>query len=382
MFVFVFILGIVTTCCRELIHERDEEMQELKLGFTKRAELKTKPIDEAKLGFGRIFTDYMLMMKRDENGWQEATIEPFANLELSPAATVLHYAQTIFEGLKAYRSKKGQILLFRPWDNIKRFANSAARMGMEPFDQEFLLESLYELIRVEKDWIPATPGTSLYIRPTYIGIDPYVGIATSKEYMLYVILSPVGAYYPSGLAPVDILVESHYVRAAKGGTGDHKAGANYAISLLASKIAAEKGYSQVLWLDGVENRFIEEVGSMNIFFKISGKLVTPALVGSILPGITRDSVITLAKDWGLEVEERRISIEEVFEASKKGTLEEVFGTGTAAVVSPVKRLVWDDKEILVGNGEMGELTHKLYDTITGIQYGDLPDPHGWVKVIE
>lgn len=253
---------------------------------------------------------------------------------------------------------------------------------MAPFDEKFVLESLYELIRVEKDWIPSSPGTSLYVRPTYIGIDPFVGVAAAKEYLLYIILSPSGAYYASGLAPVTIYVESQYVRAVKGGTGHHKTGGNYAASLLAGEKAHENGYAQVLWLDGKENTYVEEVGSMNIFFKINGEVITPPLAGSILPGITRDSIITLAKDMGLPVSERRISMQEIYEASQDGTLEECFGTGTAAVVSPVGRLVWEDKEIVVNGGGMGELTQKLYDTLTGIQCGRVEDKFGWVVEVK
>ena len=355
----------------------------MELKFIKRDILKEKPTNESNLGFGRIFTDYMLMMKRNEaNGWHSATIEPFANIELSPAALVLHYAQEVFEGLKSYHTEDGRILLFRPWENVKRLANSAGRMGMAPFDQEFLLKSIYELIKIEKDWIPTSPGSSLYIRPTYIGIDPYVGIKVAQEYMLYVILSPVGAYYPTGLAPMDIYVENKYVRAVVGGTGNHKAGANYAISLLAGEEAAKKGFSQVLWLDGVENKYTEEVGSMNIFFKINGEIITPELRGSVLPGITRSSIIELAKDMGLKVTERRISIDEIYEAGQSGSLEEVFGTGTAAVVSPVGRLVWGDKTLVVNNGEMGEVTQTLYETLTGIQTGKIEDKLGWIHEIK
>lgn len=355
----------------------------MELKFIKRDVLKEKPADESKLGFGKVFTDYMLMMKRNkEDGWYDATIEPFANLELSPAALVLHYAQEVFEGLKAYKTEDGRVLLFRPWDNVKRLANSSERMGMAPFDQDFLLNAIYALVETEKDWIPTAPGSSLYIRPTYIGVDPYVGIKVAEEYLLYVILSPVGAYYPNGLAPVDIYVESNYVRAVQGGTGHHKTGANYAISLLAGEEATQKGFSQVLWLDGVERKYIEEVGSMNIFFKIDGEIVTPALQGSILPGITRSSIITLAKDMGLSVTERRISIDEIYEAKVSGKLEEVFGTGTAAVVSPIGKLVWDDKTIVVGDGEMGSVTKQLYDTLTGIQTGKLEDKFGWIHEIK
>lgn len=350
----------------------------MKLEFVKREQLKEKPQDETKLGFGRIFTDYMLMMKRDkERDWYYAAIEPYGNLELSPAALVFHYAQEVFEGMKAYRTEDNRILLFRPWDNIKRLATSAARICMAPFDEKFVLESLYELIKVEKDWIPSSPGTALYIRPTYIGVDPLVGVRPADEYLLYVILSPVGAYYASGLAPVSIYVESKYVRAVKGGTGHFKTGGNYAASLLAGEQAHQKGFDQVLWLDGKENKYVEEVGSMNIFFKIKGEIITPPLAGSILPGITRDSIIQLAKKMGLPVNERKLSIQEIYEASLDGTLEEVFGTGTAAVVSPVGELIWQDKTIVVNDGKMGEVTQKLYDTLTGIQYGRIPDEMGW-----
>ncbi|MDR2588474.1 MAG: branched-chain amino acid aminotransferase [Spirochaetales bacterium] len=350
----------------------------MKLDFIRKEILKDKPQDESKLGFGRIFTDYMLMMKRGADmGWYYAAIEPFADISLSPAAMVLHYAQEVFEGLKAYRAKDGRILLFRPWDNVKRFAESAARMSMVSFDGDFLLNALYELVSVEKDWIPRSAGTSLYIRPTYIGIDPFVGVAAATEYLLYIILSPVGAYYPQGLAPVDIFVESKYVRSVKGGTGSYKAGANYAMSLLAAEEAHRNGFTQVLWLDAVENRYIEEVGSMNIFFKINGELITPALQGSILPGITRDSIIRLTRDMGMPVTERKISITEIEEAQKAGKLEEVFGSGTAAVVSPVGKLVWGEKTIVVGDGGMGKVTRLLYDTLTDIQYGRREDPYGW-----
>ncbi|MDR2105649.1 MAG: branched-chain amino acid aminotransferase [Deferribacteraceae bacterium] len=355
----------------------------MKLEFIQRQTLKDKPTDESKLGFGRIFTDYMLLMKRNaEKGWHYAAIEPYGELSLSPAALVLHYAQEVFEGLKAYRSPDGRTLLFRPWDNIKRLVLSAERMSMRPFDAEFLLEALYELIRIERDWIPKAQGTSLYIRPAYIGIDPYVGIASAEDYYLYIILSPVGAYYAKGLAPVDIYVQTEYVRSVKGGTGSHKTGANYAISLKASELAHKNGFSQVLWLDGRENRYIEEVGSMNIFFKIDGELITPPLGGTILAGITRDSIIAIAKDMGVKVSERQISIDELYDAYKRGSLEEAFGSGTACVVSPVGKFVWGDKEIIPGGSGMGELTKRFYDTLTGIQLGIIEDKFGWVKQID
>lgn len=354
----------------------------MKLEFVKRDVLKEKPKDETKLGFGTIFTDYMLMMKRNQDGWQSAKIEPYGDLTLSPAALVLHYAQEVFEGMKAYKTDDGRVLMFRPWDNIARLQSSAGRICMAPIDEEFVLNSIYELVKLEKDWIPSSPGTSLYIRPTYIGVDPFVGVKAAQEYMLYVILSPVGAYYASGLAPVSIYVESKYVRAVKGGTGHFKTGGNYAASLLAGEEAHKNGYAQVLWLDGKENKYVEEVGSMNIFFKIDGEVITPPLEGSILPGITRASVIELAKDMGYPVNERKLSIQEIEEAAQTGKLEEVWGTGTAAVVSPVKELFYQGRHIQVADGSMGELTKKLYDTLTGIQYGKVEDKFGWTIEIK
>ena len=279
--------------------------------------------------------------------------------------------------MKAYKTADGEVMMFRPWDNIHRMNVSAERLCMAPIPEEFFLNAIYELIKVEKDWIPTTPGTSLYIRPTYIGIDPFVGVRAASQYMLYVILSPVGAYYASGLAPVSIYVESQYVRAVKGGTGYTKCGGNYAASLKAGEEAHQRGYSQVLWLDGRENKYIEEVGAMNIMFKINGEILTPELNGSILAGITRDSIIKLARKMGYTVTERRISMQEVADAAKNGTLEEVWGTGTAAVVSPVGELIWNGESIKVGDGGMGKLTEELYNTLTGIQYGRLADDMGW-----
>ena len=354
----------------------------MKLEFVERKQLKAKPTDETKLGFGHIFTDYMLMLERDKSGWKSAKIQPYGPIELSPAATVLHYAQECFEGLKAYKTEDGRVLLFRPKDNVHRLTTSAQRLCMPEFDEQFLFDSLVELIRTEKDWIPTSPGTSLYIRPTYIGIDPYVGVRAAEQYLLYIILSPSGAYYSSGLAPVSIYVESKYVRAVKGGTGHNKTGGNYAASLLAGEEAHAKGYDQVLWLDGKENKYVEEVGSMNIFFKINGELITPPLEGSILPGITRDSVIKLAKHMGIPVSERRFAMQEVFDAAESGALDEAFGTGTAAVVSPVGELVWNGKKVAVNGGKMGETTELMYNTITGIQYGRIEDEFGWTYEVK
>ena len=354
----------------------------MKLEIAKTTHEKTKPKDETKLGFGKIFTDHMFTMQYDTGqGWHDAKIGPFENFSLSPACTVLHYCQTIFEGLKAYRTAGG-IQLFRPRDNFARMNISANRMCMPQIDEDFMLDCLLRLIDIERDWVPGAPGTSLYIRPTLIATDPYLGVKAGDQYLFYIILSPVGAYYASGLAPVDIYVEDEYVRSVVGGTGFAKAGGNYAASLLAGQIAHDKGFTQVLWLDGVERKYVEEVGSMNIFFKINGTLYTPPLTGSILPGITRDSVIRLSQEvFGVPVREERIAIADIFKENASGGLEEVFGTGTAAVVSPVGMMQWEDKRIEISGGHMGELTKKLYDKLTGIQYGAEKDEFGWIKTI-
>ena len=355
----------------------------MELKIVKAEKLKPKPQDENKLSFGRIFTDYMFTMNYEEGkGWFDAQIRPFENFSLSPACSVLHYSQTMFEGMKAYHTKDG-INLFRPWDNFARMNNTAKRMCMPQLDEDFVLECLDELLKIEKDWVPKAPGTSLYIRPTMIATDPYLGVKAASEYLFFIILSPVGAYYSSGLSPVDIYVEDEYVRAVVGGTGFAKTGGNYAASLLAAEIAHDKGFAQVLWLDGKEKKYVEEVGSMNIFFKIRGELITAPLLGSILPGITRDSVIKLARDkFGVNVREERLAIADIFEENASGGLEEVFGTGTAAVISPVGGMTWENRSIVVADGGMGELTSKLYDTLTGMQYGTVPDEFGWIKTLK
>ncbi len=355
----------------------------MNLTVNKTKEKKQKPQDETKLGFGRIFTDHMLTIPfSTEKGWHDAQIRPYENFSLSPACMVLHYGQTIFEGMKAYRTEQNSINLFRPWDNISRLNSSAKRLCIPSIDEDFALKALCELLKIEQDWIPSSKGTSLYIRPTIIATDPYLGVRPGNEYLFYIILSPVGAYYASGLKPIDIYVEDEYVRAVVGGTGAVKTGGNYAASLVASDLAAKKGYSQVLWLDGVERKYVEEVGSMNIFFKIRGELYTSPLTGSVLPGITRDSVIRLAREtFGINVREERLEISDIFKESKSGGLEEVFGTGTAAVVSPVGGLNWEDKYITVADGNMGKLTLQLYDKLTGIQYGREKDEFGWIMTL-
>ncbi|MCP4163529.1 MAG: branched-chain amino acid aminotransferase [Deltaproteobacteria bacterium] len=353
----------------------------MELKITEAESPKTLP-DESSLGFGTIFTDHMMLMDFDqEKGWHNARVEPYQKLIMDPAAMVLHYSQTIFEGLKAYRTENGKIQLFRPKDNIKRLNTSARKMCIPEMDEDFLFESLKKLINLEERWVPREPGTSLYIRPTVIAVDPYVGLRSSNTYLFYIILSPVGAYYAEGFNPVKIWVSKDYVRAIRGGVGDAKTGGNYAASLKATEDANKNGYTQVLWLDGVEQKYIEEVGAMNIFFIIDDEIITPMLSGSILPGITRDSVISLAKKWGLKISERRISIDEIVEAHENGKLKEVFGSGTAAVISPVGEIKYGDKEMVIEGGKVGELSQKFMDSITDIQYGRVDDDMNWVVEI-
>jgi len=349
----------------------------LDIKITKTTAPKAKPEKGAALGFGHIFTDHMFIMNYTEGkGWHDPRIEPYHNLELSPASMVFHYGQEMFEGLKAYKNGDNAYL-FRPEMNAKRANMSNQRLCIPEIPEDDFVQAITELVRVDKDWIPTEAGTSLYIRPFVIATDDFLGVAPSKTYLFIVILSPSGAYYASGLAPVGIWIEDEYVRAVKGGIGFAKTGGNYAASLAAQVKAHDGGYSQVLWLDGVERKYIEEVGAMNIFFKINGKIITPMLNGSILPGITRNSVIQLCKAWGYDVEERKISVDELVAAANDGTLEEVFGTGTAAVVSPVGKLRYMDDVFEIGGGNIGPVTQKLYDAITGIQWGKTEDPFGW-----
>ena len=339
---------------------------------------KAKPVPGQKLGFGKIFTDHMFIMNYTEGqGWHDPRIVPFQNLSLSPAAMVYHYGQEMFEGLKAYKGPDGNVYLFRPDMNAMRTNATNDRLVIPQLPVEDFVQAVSAVVDVDRDWIPSEPGTSLYVRPFIIATDEFLGVAPSKTYLFMVILSPSGAYYESGLAPVGIWIEDEYVRAVRGGMGFAKTGGNYAASLIAQQKAHDAGYSQVLWLDGVERKYIEEVGAMNIFFKIAGKVVTPALNGSILPGITRNSTIQLCKDWGYEVEERKVSAQELLDAQRNGTLEECFGTGTAAVISPVGKLRYQDDVMIINGGQIGELSQKLYDTITGIQTGILPDEKGW-----
>lgn len=345
--------------------------------------LKDKPTDESKLGFGHIFTDHMFIMNYDTGeGWHDARIVPYQDISLSPAAMCLHYGQEVFEGLKAYRTAEGKIQLFRPEENFKRLNSSNKRMVIPEINEEECLEALTKLIEIEKDWVPHTDGAALYIRPFIFATDPYVGVRPADHYLFMIILSPSGAYYSTGLNPVKIYVENNYVRAVRGGTGFAKTAANYAISLAGQDEAHKQDYEQVLWLDGVERKYIEEVGSMNIFFVIDGEVITPELTGSVLPGITRKSAIEVCRKKGYKVSERRITIQEVAQAYDNGKLDEVFGTGTAAVISPVGHLKWGDKVMEINDNKIGKISQMLYDTMTGIQWGKIPDEFSWIKEIK
>ena len=350
----------------------------LDIKVTRTTSPKAKP--EGPLGFGRIFTDHMFIMDYTKGkGWHDPRIVPYEDLKLSPAAMALHYGQAMFEGLKAYKGDDGKSYLFRPDMNGKRTNTTNKRLCIPELPVEDFVQAVKAVVKEDEDWIPTEPGTSLYVRPFIIATEAYLGVEVSETFMFIIILSPSGAYYEEGLAPVGIWIEDDYVRAVRGGMGFAKTGGNYAASLAAQVKAHDDGYSQVLWLDGVERKYIEEVGAMKIFFKIDGKIITPMLNGSILPGITRDSVIQLCKSWGYDVEERKISVEELINAQKSGKLEEVFGTGTAAVISPVGHLKWGDKVMEINNNKIGPISQRLYDTMTGMQYGKLPDEMGWIE---
>ncbi len=356
---------------------------DMEIKITKTTSPKAKPADESKLGFGKVFTDHMFVMDYSaDQGWHDARIVPFDYLPIHPAASVLHYGTEIFEGLKAYRTVNGDIALFRPIENIRRMNNSAERLCLPQIDEDFALKIFDTLVELEKDWVPHSEGTSLYIRPFLIGTDPKLGVHTVHQCTFCVICSPSGSYYAEGLAPVKIMIEDEDVRAVRGGTGYAKCGGNYAASYRAGEKAAKKGYSQVLWLDGVERKYIEEVGAMNVMFKIDGVVVTPELLGSVLPGITRKSCIELLKSKGYKVEERRISADELFTALKEGRLEEAWGTGTAAVVSPIGELSYKGEKYEINNFKIGETTQMLYDTLTSIQWGKAADEHNWIVKID
>lgn len=350
--------------------------------FKKAEKLKAHPEDSV-LGFGTVFTDYMFNMDYNpEDGWHNPRIEPYGPFMMDPSSMVLHYGQAIFEGLKAYKTDSGEIQLFRPKDNISRLNKSGNMLCMPELDEELVLDGLMELLKIEKDWVPGAEGTSLYIRPTIIATDPYIGLRSSNTYRFFIILSPVGAYYPEGFDPVKIWVTTEYVRAVRGGVGQAKTAGNYAASLYATNLANQDGYTQVMWLDGVELKYVEEVGSMNIFFVIGDEIITPELNRSILSGVTRDSVIKLAKSWGVKVTERKISIDEIYEAHEKGELKEIFGSGTAAVISPVGNIKFDGKEITIGEGKVGPLSKRLFQDLMNIQYGKAEDSFNWIVPVE
>ena len=339
---------------------------------------RSKPTDESKLGFGKLVTDHMFTMPwHMDRGWHDPLIEPYRPLQLDPTAMCFHYAQEIFEGLKAYRGKDGSLFLFRPMDNIRRMNVSAERLCMPQIDENLFLEALKKLILIDKDWIPRGRGTSLYIRPTMIATEPALGVHPSNQYLFFIIAGPVGDYYPEGFGPTKIFVTEEYCRSVPGGIGYCKAGGNYAASLYASEIAKKMGYTQVLWLDAVERKYVEEVGTSNMFFLIGNELITAPLAGTILPGVTRDSVIRLAKSWGMTVSERRLSMDEILAAKSAGTLREAFASGTAAIVSPVGQIYYRGTEHAIGNGKAGPLTERLYNEILQIQYGMKDDPFGW-----
>jgi len=342
-------------------------------------DLKPRP-DPDTLAFGTVFTDHMFIMDYHEGrGWHTPRIVPYQPFAIDPAACVLHYAQAVFDGLKAYRGADGTIRLFRAAKHAERLNRSCERLCIPTLDPDVIIESLHALIEVDQEWVPAKRGTSLYIRPTVIATEAFLGVRPATSYQYFVILSPVGPYYAEGINPVSILATDQYVRAVEGGLGAAKTAGNYAASLYAADQAKKQGYTQVLWLDGVHRKYLDEVGTMNIMVRIGDEIVTPPLTGTILAGVTRDSVLTLLRDWGCRVSERPISIDEVLAASDDGTLAEIWGTGTAAVVSPVGELGYKDRKIVVNGGRIGELTQKLYDTIVDIQYGAAPDPHGWVQ---
>lgn len=354
-------------------------MAEIK--FEQAKTLKNKP-DVAKIGFGTEFSDYMFEMDYNPaQGWHDPKVTPYRDITVSPANTTLHYGQAIFEGMKAFRTKEDRIVIFRPLDHINRLNRSAKILDIPEVDVDLVHKGLRKLIEIEKDWVPVKRGTSLYIRPFIFATDPYLGVSVSATYKLLIILCPVAAYYAHGFSPVKIMVEDQYVRAVPGGLGEAKTPANYAASLHAGLVAHEKGYDQTLWLDGVERKYIEEVGSMNILFKIKGEIVTPALCGSILAGITRKTVLAVAKSWGVPVAERRITIDEVHTAYKNDALEEVFGSGTAAVISPVGELCYKGEKMIINGGEIGPFAQKMFDHITGLQSGEVEDILGLLEEV-
>lgn len=355
----------------------------MKINIERSKHLKEKPVQGQALGFGNYFTDHMFVMDWTiEEGWKDGKIVPYGPIAMDPASMVLHYAQETFEGLKAYRSKDDQILLFRPEMNAQRFMNSNRRFCMAELPIEDFVEAISTLVAYEQDWIPKDEGTSLYIRPFMFATEAAVGVHPASSYKFVIILSPVGAYYPEGVNPIKIYVEDEYVRAVKGGTGNTKFGGNYAASIAAQEKAHKLGYTQVLWLDGIERKYVEEVGTMNAMFKVNGEIFTAPCDGTVLPGVTRDSIITILKSWGYTVREEALAIDDVMKAAHSGELEEAFGTGTAAVISPIGELNYKGDIAMINGFKTGELTQKLYDTLTGIQCGEIEDHYDWIKVVK
>lgn len=343
---------------------------------------KPRPKD-SELAFGRVFTDHMALVDYDAaEGWHNARIVPYGPIALDPAAAVFHYAQEMFDGLKAFRGADGQVRFFRLDRHCRRMHDGADRLCIAPIDEALMREAILSLVRADRDWVPSTAGTSLYLRPTIIATEPFIGVRPAKQYLFFVIASPVGAYHGAALAPARIMVEDKYVRAAVGGLGAVKAGANYVASLRAAEDAKARGYDQVLWTDAQDHTYLEEVGTMNLVVRIKDELVTPPLGGSILGGVTRDAVITLLREWGHTINERPLGMEELLHAARNGTLREVFGCGTAAVITPVGTLGWKGEDLLVNDGQAGEISRRLYDTITAIQYGREPDRHGWMTLLD
>lgn len=350
----------------------------MEITFVENKNLKIKP-DQSHLGFGKYFSDYMFVSEWDEGqGWHDSRIEPYGPIMMDPASMVLHYAQETFEGMKAYLSPENEILLFRPEMNAKRMARSNERLCMQVFPEDDFVEAVKALVSVEKHWIPQAEGTSLYIRPFMFATEASVGVHASRKYTFMIVCSPVGSYYPQGVNPVKIYVEDEYVRAVAGGTGFAKCGGNYAGSVAAQTKAEKLGYTQVLWLDGVHRKYIEEVGTMNVMFKINNEIYTAPIDGTVLPGVTRDSIITMLKDWGYQVNEVHLAIDDLMEYARKGELEEAFGTGTAAVISPIGELNYQGNIITINDFKTGDVTQKIYDTLTGIQWGKIEDPYHWV----
>ncbi|MFD0049952.1 branched-chain amino acid aminotransferase [Actinomycetes bacterium NPDC127524] len=356
-------------------------MTQLDIEITMNKNKKEKPSSQT-LEFGKVFTDHMFIMDFTMGkGWHDPRIVPYQPLSLDPSAMIFHYGQSVFEGMKAYLNQDKDIVLFRPEKNFQRLNKSNDRLCIPELDVNFVMEALKKLIKVDHEWVPEAPGTSLYIRPFVISTEPYLGVAPSDSYKFIIIMSPVGSYYKEGIHPVKIAVETEFTRAVSGGTGEAKTGGNYASSLKAQEVSGRMGYSQVLWLDGVEKKYVEEVGSMNVFFKINGEIITPELNGSILQGVTRTSIIELLNHWNIPVAERKISMAEIRDAYHEGKLEEAFGTGTAAVISPIGEFLWNDEKMVINNGLTGEISKKLYDSLTGIQIGTEPDPLGWVTKV-